>query len=357
MQQLVNELKQARGEIKRIRIDLNKLKSEERHRIGKIERIIEHGTISLVEKNEIESGNFGNSENSRNSGNPPEKKKMKISKEEILEEKIKYSKIVANQIGIIKSDFLTKCGTPHQPGRLKTTSTVELTQGDTGSESGRIKQRWMPKDVLDGLEQYSHCWLLFHFHLNDPSSNGKKSKVAPPRAGGAKVGIFASRAPYRPSPIGLSLVKIEKIDKNKGIIIIDNCDLVNETPILDIKPYIPEYDAPNKEENIETAAWLETAQSGKTISNVGFTERATRQIRELWGEKMENVEIDESEFKVRLSSLIRNDPRSIHRKQSRESDGKNSIFFVNFMNLTITVWFDGDYAEVLKVVPYYEHRK
>jgi len=149
-----------------------------------------------------------------------------------LEEKIKYSKIVAGRIGIIKSDFLTKCGTPHQPGRLKTTSTVELTQGDTGSDRGKIKQRWMPKDVLEGLEQYSHCWLLFHFHLNDPSSDGKKSKVAPPRAGGKKVGIFASRAPYRPSPIGLSLVKIEKIDKNKGTIIVDNCDLVNETPIL-----------------------------------------------------------------------------------------------------------------------------
>merc|ERR1712062_334030 len=161
-------------------------------------------------------------------------KKSKIEKSS-FEEKLSLSSLIASPIGKVKSPYLTKSGTPRQPGLVETVSTIELFQGETGKE---IVQRWMPKDALDGLQQYSHCWVIFHFHLNDPQSNGKKSKVAPPRGGGKKVGIFASRAPYRPSPIGLSLVKIESIDLEKGQIHVKNCDLVNETPILDIKPYI-----------------------------------------------------------------------------------------------------------------------
>ena len=195
--------------------------------MGKLERIVGTGEISVIEKNEIASGAYGN---------PPQKKIKKLTPNvnQILEQKAKYSRIIADPVGVIKSDFLTKCGTPHQPGRLKSNATIQLSHGDTGTETGILRQRWMPKDVLEGLEEYSHCWLLFHFHLNDPQSNGKKSKVAPPRAGGKKVGIFASRAPYRPSPIGLSLVKIVSIDKNRGKVVVQNCDLVNETPILGI---------------------------------------------------------------------------------------------------------------------------
>ena len=148
----------------------------------------------------------------------------------------------------------------------------------------------MPKDALEGLEEYSHCWLIFHFHLNEPSANGKKSKVAPPRAGGKKVGIFASRAPYRPVPVGLSLVKILSVDHENGKIDVENCDLVNETPILgtqivitfyiflDIKPYIPSYDVSNDKE-VKTASWLN--QTKKTVVDIGFTARADRQVSQI----------------------------------------------------------------------------
>ena len=225
MQQLANEMKQARGELKRLRTDLKKFKSEERHRMGKVEAIVSRGEISLTEKTQLETGNF-------NTESEPETKKTKLSTNENLNEKLKLSSLIATQIGIVKSPHLTKCGTPHQPGQLETTSTIYLNQGKTGKDLNKGDQRWMPRDVLDGLEEYSHCWILFHFHLNDAQSNGRKSKVAPPRGGGTKVGIFASRAPYRPSPIGLSLVKIIKIDKEKGSIDIQNCDLVNGTPVL-----------------------------------------------------------------------------------------------------------------------------
>ena len=188
--------------------------------------------------------------------------------------------------GKIESPFLTKCGTPHQPGQLATHSTIKLSNNKNAS-------RWMPADALDGLDEYSHCWLLFHFHLNQSNPKGQKSKVAPPRAGGQKVGVFASRAPYRPVPIGLSLVKVFEsclfllnilnfkilnIDQQNGRVEIENCDLVNETPILDIKPYIPSYDMPNEKETIKTAAWLNQAKQAKTVTDVAFTGRAEKQV-------------------------------------------------------------------------------
>ena len=94
--------------------------------------------------------------------------------------------------------------------------------------------------------------------------------MAPPRGEGKKVGIFASRAPYRPSPIGLTLAKIENINKDLGKLDLKNCDLVNETPILDVKPYIPEYDVPNENEKIRVAKWLEEKGEKSDIKGIGF---------------------------------------------------------------------------------------
>merc|ERR1711962_1270435 len=226
----------------------------------------------------------------------PEAKKSKLTNQNAeinLTEKLKLSSLIATQIGIVKSPHLTKCGTPHQPGQLETISTIYLNQGKIGGKDLTDgDQRWMPRDVLDGLEEYSHCWILFHFHLNDAQSNGRKSKVAPPRGGGTKVGIFASRAPYRPSPIGLSLVKIIKINKDNGTIDIQNCDLVNETPVLDIKPYFPEYDIPKDEEKAKTANWLQSANEESSSICVGN------------GAK---------ELKEKIVKLVTNDPRSLHR--------------------------------------------
>lgn len=82
--------------------------------------------------------------------------------------------------------------------------------------------------------------ILFNFHKNEPTH--KKAKVAPPRLNGVKIGVFASRSPHRPNPIGLSLVKIDKIEGND--IYFFGVDIVDETPVLDIKPYIPQYDNP-----------------------------------------------------------------------------------------------------------------
>jgi len=323
--ELMNELKQARGELKRLRTDMVKFRAEERHRMKKVENIVSTSKITLVEKREIESGVF----------DEPEKKKVKINQES-------KGSLGFSPIGKISSPFLTKCGTPHQPGQLSTKSTIVLSNGKTGKS---IEQRWMPKDALDGLESYSHCWIIFHFHLNQRNAKGAKSKVAPPRAGGHKVGVFASRAPYRPNAIGLSLVKILKVDHDNGQIDVENCDLVNETPILDIKPYIPSYDVP-ADKIIKTAEWLN--QTKETVANIAFAARADRQIDELCGSEAES-------FRSSLTTLLRNDPRSIHRKETDSREGKDTIFFINFVKFTITVWFDQNHVEVLKVEPFYEH--
>lgn len=87
---------------------------------------------------------------------------------------------------------------------------------------------------------FSSNRILFHFHRND--STHTRAKVAPPRLNGVRTGVFSTRSPHRPCPIGLSLVKILKIENHT--IYFEGVDMVNQTPVLDIKPYIPQYDSP-----------------------------------------------------------------------------------------------------------------
>jgi len=106
---------------------------------------------------------------------------------------------------------------------------------------------------LKDLEGFSHIILLYHFHL----SPGFQLTVTPfldtkPR------GVFATRAPKRPNPIGLSVVQLDKIDK--GFLFIQDVDILDRTPLLDIKPYVPEFDS---QENVRTG-WLENP--GKTVA-------------------------------------------------------------------------------------------
>ncbi|XP_016078558.1 PREDICTED: tRNA (adenine(37)-N6)-methyltransferase isoform X2 [Miniopterus natalensis] len=91
-----------------------------------------------------------------------------------------------------------------------------------------------------GLEQFSHVWILFVFHKNGHLSC--KAKVQPPRLNGAKTGVFSTRSPHRPNAIGLTLAKLEKVEG--GAIYLSGIDMIHGTPVLDIKPYIADYDSP-----------------------------------------------------------------------------------------------------------------
>lgn len=126
-------------------------------------------------------------------------------------------------IGFISTCFSEKFGTPRQSFYTKY-SRGEIT----------LLSHINP-DSLDGLEEFSHIWLIFVFHKSAHSKF--KTKIKPPRLNGAKKGIFATRAPHRYNPIGLSLAKIENISERT--IKVSGIDLIDSTPILDIKPYHP----------------------------------------------------------------------------------------------------------------------
>ena len=131
-------------------------------------------------------------------------------------------------IAYIYTDFKEKFGIPRQSGRN------EWAKGKIVFE----KEFAFVNAVL-GIEQYSHLWLIFDFSLCH--SEKFSPTVRPPRLGGNKrVGVFATRSPFRPNSLGLSSVKLEQVNTTNGVeLIVSGVDLLNGTPIYDIKPYIP----------------------------------------------------------------------------------------------------------------------
>ena len=138
-----------------------------------------------------------------------------------------------NPIGIIYTDFETKFGVPRQAGIVS-----EL--------SGRIElcPPYRTADALRGLEDFSHLWLLWEF--TGAEGTPYSPTVRPPRLGGnERVGVFASRSPFRPNHIGLSSVELDRVEYGSGgpVIYVRGADLMSGTPILDIKPYLPYTDS------------------------------------------------------------------------------------------------------------------
>lgn len=131
-------------------------------------------------------------------------------------------------IGVLRSPFREKFGTPRQ-GHLAPGAFAAL----------RVSPEFRPEQSLQGLEGFSHVWLLSSFHLN----TNKKflPKVHPPRLKGRTVGLFASRSPHRPTPVGLTLARLVKVEGDT--LHLAGVDLIDGTPILDVKPYIPDCDA------------------------------------------------------------------------------------------------------------------
>ena len=135
-------------------------------------------------------------------------------------------------IGVIHSPFKEPKGTPIQPS---------VAEGISGTVE--IFQKYA--EGLQDLEGFSHIYLIFHFHL----SKGFSLKVKPFMDEETR-GVFATRAPARPNPIGLSIVRLIRIEKN--ILHIQDVDIVDGTPLLDIKPYVPEFDL----RKTEKIGWL-----------------------------------------------------------------------------------------------------
>lgn len=135
-------------------------------------------------------------------------------------------------IAFVESPYKEKFGTPRQPGL------VEESRGAIVLRDG------INPDALDGLSEYSHAWAIFVFHENQAVREGRRSvktKVHPPRLEGKAVGVFSTRSPHRPNAIGLSLLRIERIEGRR--LLVGGLDLIDGTPILDIKPYLPTIEA------------------------------------------------------------------------------------------------------------------
>ena len=146
---------------------------------------------------------------------------------------MKKETLTLSPIAVARTDFKEKFGIPRQSGRVPL----------------RARIVFLPKyrnpDALRGIEGYSHLWLLWHFSEVKAEKEFRPT-VRPPRLGGnERVGVFASRSPYRPNPLGLSsvrLVGVEKTEHEGAVLVVEGADLLDGTPIFDIKPYLPTAD-------------------------------------------------------------------------------------------------------------------
>ena len=133
-------------------------------------------------------------------------------------------------IAHIRSDFPTKFGIPRQSGLVDALRATIV-----------FEPEYRNPDALRGLEGYSHLWLIWQF--SQVQQQRWRPTVRPPRLGGnTRMGIFATRSPYRPNPIGLSSVRLEDIQlhTNQGpLLLVAGADLLDGTPIYEIKPYLP----------------------------------------------------------------------------------------------------------------------
>lgn len=216
-------------------------------------------------------------------------------------------KIIAH----IKNDFTSKFGIPRQSGLVPEMMSQII-----------FEPEFRNPDAIRGLEDFSHLWLIWNFSQSKPTES---LTVRPPRLGGNKrMGVFATRSPFRPNPIGLSCVKIEKIeiDADLGpVISVLSADLMDGTPIYDIKPYIPYADC------IPNAV-------GGFADNVKEYRLNVNMPSDICSD------IDEK-FKSALYEILANDPRPSYQNEperiySFEFGGYKIRFKADEKNLTLT---------------------
>lgn len=213
-------------------------------------------------------------------------------------------------IGVIHTPFKQKLGIPRQPGLAP-------------SSLGTIKLRpeYAREDTLRELETFDYLWIHFWCHL----SQSWRETVKPPRLGGKdKVGVFATRSPHRPNPIGLSVVKLEKVTKDFSIIVSD-IDLADQTPIIDIKPYIPLWDS-------------------KPEAKLGWIERQPHMpsYQILWGDDIDRSQYPET-FTMLLEETLRWNPRPSFEKSL------DRTYTHTVDNYDVTWTFTGDCIRILAI--------
>jgi len=206
-------------------------------------------------------------------------------------------------IGFIESCFREKFGTPRQ-GALVPRAPARL----------RVLPEFIPEQSLVGLCEFSHVWLLFQFHLN--TNKGFLSKIHPPRLRGGTIGVFASRSPHRPSPIGLTLARLKAVAGDT--LLLEGVDLVNGTPVLDIKPYIPACDRPVR----PRIGWVNRWRAPRL--KVEFTASALADLARLVPAR--------SRAKVRrlIMASLSHDPRNPRDRAQLRPDREMAFFILHY---------------------------
>lgn len=196
----------------------------------------------------------------------------------------KDAQLVTNPIGFIRTVMSSKFQAPHQPS-------------DANALPGTIEL--LPhcnfEHALQDLEGFEYIWLLWHAHKN----KSWRPKVLPPRGEAKRRGVFATRSPHRPNAIGLTAVRLLRIEGRT--LSIGECDLIDGTPILDIKPYIPIIDSfPNAKAGWTDELEMDLSQSSKyTIEISGEAKEQLGWLKTEW-----NID-----FLSRAASLLERDPR------------------------------------------------
>ncbi|WP_062569123.1 tRNA (N6-threonylcarbamoyladenosine(37)-N6)-methyltransferase TrmO [Pseudoalteromonas arabiensis] len=207
-------------------------------------------------------------------------------------------------VGHIQSPYKQKFAIPRQPRLVPEAKAKLVFSSDFNRE-----------EFVRGLDEFSHIWLLFRFH--ETADKGYSAMVRPPRLGGnERKGVFATRATFRPNAIGMSAVKLEGIEYKNGqlCLLLSGIDLLDGTPILDIKPYLPYSDAMTD----ATAGFADTRP--ETDMSVEFTDEALAFIEK---------QTEQPELKAFISNVLKQDPRPAYKKQ-RESEQSYGMTLYDF---------------------------
>ena len=205
------------------------------------------------------------------------------------------SSISIDPVAIVHSGFKEKFGIPRQPGLARSmTATIELLPPFDSA------------DTVRGLEHSSHIWLLFIFSAC--VGKGWSPLVRPPRLGGnEKLGVFATRSPFRPNPVGLSPVKLEKIriEHGKTLLDVSGVDLLDQTPVIDIKPYLPYAD-------IISEAEFSIANSIERLDlPVNYSAAATKAL-------LSHSNRLQTPLQEQIEEVLLHDPRPAYHKQKAQ---------------------------------------
>ncbi|HHT2965953.1 tRNA (N6-threonylcarbamoyladenosine(37)-N6)-methyltransferase TrmO [Citrobacter koseri] len=219
------------------------------------------------------------------------------------------------QIGVIRSPYKEKFAVPRQPGLVKSAD-GEL----------HLVAPYNQADAVRGLEAFSHLWVIFVFHQT--MAGGWRPTVRPPRLGGnARMGVFATRSTFRPNPVGMSLVELKEIvcQKEKVILKLGSLDLVDGTPVIDIKPYLP------FAESLPDATASYAQQAPVAEMHVSFTASIDQQLSRL--------EQRYPQLKTFIGEVLAQDPRPAYRKG--EETGKTYAVWLHDFNVRCRVTEEG----------------